>query len=290
MPNCGGPAESVGGRGVQRSGWSGRYASIGLLAWGPAPGRVPRRGRPKIRRASDSIVAALFSAGTGVPTLGSSAPARSPPAGSSFFGSSPLERAASGGALASGSGARCSFTGGGENGRGIFGGGGGVGAGLGCGSGGGCAGGGLALGSAAEGDRPFPPAAPRRPVPLRPSLGPPRARASGVRPAPAAAACSTALRPSGTQGRRGEIGSFGLGTPANPRLNGAEPRCKIPRGMPVEISGCSRRHEGREGTQLRHPSSSLAPFCSCLSASDRDFESTTETQRTQRTGTEYSNK
>ena len=108
------PAESrgAGGLGVHRSGWSGRYASIGRLARGPAPGLVPSRGRPKIRLASDSIVTATFSAGTGVPLLVSAAPVGSPPAGSSLVGSSPLLRAASGGALASGSGVCCSFLGG----------------------------------------------------------------------------------------------------------------------------------------------------------------------------------
>src|SRR5712691_8733959 len=110
------------------SGWSGRYASIGRIARGPAPGAGPRCWRPKIRRASDSIVGAGAAA--------------APPGGfSTSVGSSPSERFASGGALASGSGLVGAFSGGGAmaGGRGPEGlwacGGGGGGGGLGGGGG-----------------------------------------------------------------------------------------------------------------------------------------------------------
>ena len=61
------------------------------------------------------MVAAELSAGTGEPSFVSVAPVRSPPAGSSLVGSSPWARGASGGAFASGSRVRCSFSGGGAS-------------------------------------------------------------------------------------------------------------------------------------------------------------------------------
>src|SRR4029077_15212881 len=83
-----------------------------------------------------SMVATLFSAGTVEPGLASAVAARSPPAGSSLAGSSPVRRSASGAALASGSGVRWAFSGGGAM-RGIGAGGGFGGGGVGFGGSGG---------------------------------------------------------------------------------------------------------------------------------------------------------
>ena len=113
---------------MQRSVFSGSHASIGRMARGPAPGCVASRGRPKIRRASDSMVAA---AGAGERS-GAAASASGAAARSLFSSvSTPLAGAASGGALGSGSGA-VRGTGGGRGGGG----------GLTAGGGGACSGGG----------------------------------------------------------------------------------------------------------------------------------------------------
>src|SRR5688572_21543002 len=113
---------------------------MGRDARGPAPAGVRGRRRPKMRRASVSMVGAVeISARSGVPASGS-APLRSPAASSGR--SSPSARCASDGALASGSGTGLGGGGGNDGGAGGTGGGGCSGSGSGAGSGGGGSGGG----------------------------------------------------------------------------------------------------------------------------------------------------
>src|SRR6185295_10555121 len=128
VPNSVGPAESRGGAGweMQRSELSGSQASIGRVACGPAPARVISRGRPKMRWASDSRVAACSRAGA--EDGGVASAFGSPRAGGVWSGLSvPLVRVASGGALGSGSGSVWRTAGGRGGGAGRAGGGGRVG-------------------------------------------------------------------------------------------------------------------------------------------------------------------
>ena len=111
-------SRGAGSLGMHFSGWSGRYASIGRLARGPAPGRGPSWGGRRSGCASDSIGAADLSAGTGEAGVGVVvAPLRLAAGGIVPGRLLALACAcASGGALASGSGVRCSFSGGGAKG------------------------------------------------------------------------------------------------------------------------------------------------------------------------------